>query len=95
MKYDLWQTKRENSNNKHYEDKNGNLAVNVFTEFINNKPIVAMFVGKALKPKYYYRFNCEMDAARFIKTRVIYELNSINEKIDKQVIKKTMLKKIL
>ena len=90
MRFDIWQVKREDANNKHYEDKNGKLAVNVYTDFSGAKPIVAMFIGKALKPKYYYRFQNEMDAARFIKTRVEYELNNINDRIDKKEAEKEL-----
>ncbi|MBQ2175359.1 MAG: hypothetical protein II453_09930 [Alphaproteobacteria bacterium] len=84
MRFDIWQVKRECEENKHHFDKNGNLAVNVWLDFIDFKPVVAMFVGKALKPKYYYRFNNEMDAARFIKTHVEYELNNINDRIERR-----------
>ena len=50
-------------------DKNGNLAVNVYHGKLgdSNTPIVAMFIGKALKPKYYYSFKDELAAFRFIK----------------------------
>ena len=82
MRFDIWQTKREDKSNKHYEDKTGKLAVNVYTDFSGEKPIVAMFLGKALRPKYYYRFNNEMDAARFIKNHVEYHLKNINDRID-------------
>lgn len=92
MRFDIWQDKREDKNNKHYEDKNGNLAVNVYRETIGQKPIVAMFIGKALKPKYYYSFKNEMDAARFIKTRVEYELNNINDRIDRKAAEKDLKK---
>ena len=92
MRFDIWQDKREDKNNKHYEDKNGKLAVNIYRETIGQKPIVAMFIGKALRPKYYYRFNNEMDAARFIKTRVEYELNNINDRIDRKAAEKDLKK---
>lgn len=92
MRFDLWQVKRECEENKHHFDKNGNLAVNVWLDFVDFKPVVAMFIGKALKPKYYYRFQNEMDAARFIKTRVEYELNNINDRIDRKAAERDLKK---
>ena len=92
MKFDIWQTRRENTENKRHYDKNGNLAVNVWLDSTNLKPIVAMFIGKALKPKYYYRFDNEMAAARFIKTRVQYELNNINYRIERREAEKELKK---
>lgn len=92
MRFDIWQSRRECEENKKHYDKNGNVAVNVWLDFIDFKPVVAMFVGKALKPKYYYRFQNEMDAARFIKTRVEYELNNINDRIDKKAAEKDLKK---
>ena len=92
MRFDIWQVKRECEENKHHFDKNGNLAVNVWLDFVDFKPVVAMFIGKALKPKYYYRFQNEMDAARFIKTRVEYELNNINDKIDRKAAERDLKK---
>jgi len=92
MRFDIWQAKRECEENKKHYDKNGNVAVNVWLDFIDFKPVVAMFVGKALKPKYYYRFPNEMDAARFIKTRVEYELNNINDRIDRKAAERDLKK---
>lgn len=92
MRFDIWQTRRENASNKHYEDKNGNLAVNVYADYSSAKPIVAMFIGRALKPKYYYCFKCELDAKRFIKTHTEYELNKINDKIDERAVEKEFKK---
>lgn len=92
MRFDIWQTKREDTNNKHYQDKSGNLAVNVYSDFTGIKPIVAMFIGKALKPKYYYSFKCELDAVRFIKTRTEYELNNINARIDEKEAERALKK---
>jgi hypothetical protein len=92
MRIDIWKAKRECEENKKHYDKNGNVAVNVWLDFIDFKPVVAMFVGKALKPKYYYRFNNEMDAARFIKTRVEYELNNINDRIDRKAAERDLKK---
>ncbi|MBQ2285564.1 MAG: hypothetical protein II244_07865 [Clostridia bacterium] len=92
MRFDIWQNKRECEENKHHLDKNGNVAVNVWLDFIDFKPVVAMFIGKSLKPKYYYRFNNEVDAARFIKTRVEYELNNINDRIDKKAAERDLKK---
>lgn len=92
MRFDIWQEKRECEENKKHYDKNGNVAVNVWLDFIDFKPVVAMFVGKALKPKYYYRFQNEMDAARFIKTRVEYELNNINDRIDRKAAERDLKK---
>lgn len=92
MRFDIWKEKRECEENKKHYDKNGNVAVNVWLDFIDFKPVVAMFVGKALKPKYYYRFPNEMDAARFIKTRVEYELNNINDRIDQKAAERDLKK---
>lgn len=92
MRFDIWQEKRECEENKKHYDKNGNVAVNIWLDFIDFKPVVAMFVGKALKPKYYYRFQNEMDAARFIKTRVEYELNNINDRIDRKAAERDLKK---
>jgi hypothetical protein len=92
MRIDIWKAKRECEENKKHYDKNGNVAVNVWLDFIDFKPVVGMFVGKALKPKYYYRFNNEMDAARFIKTRVEYELNNINDRIDRKAAERDLKK---
>ena len=92
MRFDIWEGKREDKTNKHYEDKNGKLAVNVYTDYSGTRPIVAMFVGKATKPKYYYSFKCEMDAVRFIKTRVEYELNNINDRINRKEAEKDLKK---
>lgn len=93
MRFDIWQVKREDKNNKHFEDKNGNLAVNIYKENLQNGGvIVAMFIGKALKPKHYYCFNCEMDAARFIKIRSEYELNNINDRINRRAAEKELKK---
>lgn len=93
MRFDIWQVKRENKNNKHTLDKKGNLAVNVYKENLQNGGvIVAMFVGKALKPKYYYCFKNEMDAARFIKNRSEYEVNNINDRIDRKAKEKELKK---
>ena len=92
MRFDIWQTRRECEENKHHYDKNGKLAVNVWLDFVDFKPVVAMFIGKALKPKYYYRFNNEMDAARFIKTRVEYEINNINDRIDRKAAEQELKK---
>jgi hypothetical protein len=92
MRFDIWQVKREDAKNKHYYDKNGKLAVNVYKDFSSPKPIVAMFIGKALRPKYYYCFKTEMDAVRFIKTRVEYELNNINDRIERKEAEKELKK---
>lgn len=92
MRFDIWQTERENKENKHHFDKNGNLAVNVYSDFSKQKPIVMIFVGKAQKPKYYYSFKNEFDAARFIKNHVEYELNNINERIDRKAAEKELKK---
>lgn len=94
MRFDIWQTRREDEYNRHYLDKNGNLAVNVYHGKLgdSNTPIVAMFIGKALKPKYYYSFKNELDAFRFIKTRAEYELNKINDKIDERAVEKEFKK---
>lgn len=93
MRFDIWELKRTNESNKHYEDKTGKLAVNVYKENLQNgKVIIAMFVGKALKPKYYYSFKNEMDAARFLKIHVEYELNNINDRIDRKAKEKELKK---
>ena len=92
MRFDIWQDRRENKNNKHYEDKNGKLAVNVYTEMVGDKPIVAMFIGKALKPKYYYRFRNEIEAARFITSHVEFHLKNINDRIDRKAEEKELKK---
>lgn len=92
MRFDIWQVKREDAKNKHYYDKNGKLAVNVYKDFSSPKPIVAMFIGKALRPKYYYCFKTEMDAVRFIKTRIEYELNNINDRIERKEAEKELKK---
>ena len=92
MRFDIWQDRRENKNNKHYEDKNGKLAINVYTDFSGAKPIVAMFIGKALKPRYYYSFKCETDAARFIKNNVEYHLKNINDRIESKEAEKELKK---
>jgi hypothetical protein len=92
MRFDIWQTKRENENNKRVYDKNGNLAVNVYRETLSGKPIVAMFIGKAKNPKYYYSFRCELDAARFVKNYTESELKSINDKIDRKAEEKELKK---
>ena len=86
MRFDIWETRREDEYNRHYLDKNGNLAVNVYHGKLgdSNTPVVAMFIGKALKPKYYYSFKNELDAFRFIKKYSEYELNSINDRIDRK-----------
>lgn len=81
MRFDIWQDRRENKNNKHYYDNNGKLAVNVYKDFSSPKPIVTMFIGKAQKPKYHYCFKNEMEATRFIKNHVEYELKRINDRI--------------
>ena len=93
MRFDIWQIRRENENNKKFYDKNGKLAVNVYSELSpNGKPIVAMFVGKALKPKYYYSYQNEMDAARSIKSHVEYELKNINDRIERREAEKELKK---
>lgn len=93
MRFDIWQIRRENENNKKFYDKNGKLAVNVYSELSpNGKPIVAMFVGKALKPKYYYSYQNEMDAARSIKSYVEYELKNINDRIERREAEKELKK---
>ena len=93
MRFDIWQTKREDKNNKRSYDKDGKLAVNVYSELsANGKPIVAMFIGKALKPKYYYRFQNEIEAARFVRTRTEYELKNINDRIDRKAAEKELKK---
>lgn len=92
MRFDIYQDKRENENNKHYLDKNGKLAVNVYTDFSSPKPVVAMFIGKALKPKYYYCFKTEMEAMRFVKTRCEYELKNINDRIEQKEAEKELKK---
>jgi hypothetical protein len=93
MRFDIWQVKREDENNKHYFDKKGNLAVNINQDtYPNGKIVIAMFVGKALKPKYYYSFKCEMDALRFVKTRSQYELNNINDRIEQKEAEKELKK---
>lgn len=93
MRFDIWEGKREDKTNKHILDKKGNLAVNVHKETLQNGGVVvAMFVGKALKPKYYYRFNCEMDAVRFIKIRGEYEVNNINDRINRKEAEKDLKK---
>lgn len=92
MRFDIWQDKRENKNNKHYEDKNGKLAVNVFSEMIGDKPVVAMFIGKSLRPKYYYRFQNEVEAARFIQNHVEYHLKNINDRIERKEKEKELKK---
>ena len=51
-----------------------------------------MFIGKALKPKYYYYFNNEMEAVRFIKNRVEYELKLINDRIERRETEKELKK---
>lgn len=91
MRFDIWQTKREDENNKRYYDKNGKLAVNVYREG-SDKSIVAMFIGKALKPKYYYAFKSELEAVRFIKNRVEYELKNINDRIERKETEKELKK---
>lgn len=90
--FDIWQTKREDKNNKHYQDKKGNLAVNVYCDYSGQKPIVAMFIGKAKKPRYYYSFKCELDAARFIKKQTEEELKYINARIDEKEEEKELKK---
>lgn len=93
MRFDIWEGKREDKTNKHILDKKGNLAVNVHKETLQNGGVVvAMFVGKALKPKYYYCFNCEMDAVRFIKIRGEYEVNNINDRINRKEAEKDLKK---
>lgn len=93
MRFDIWQSRRENENNKHYFDKNGKLAVNVYRETSpNGKPIVAMFIGKALKPKYYYSFSNEMEAARFIKNHSEYEIKNKNDRIERREKEKELKK---
>lgn len=93
MRFDIWEGKREDKTNKHILDKKGNLAVNVHKETLQNGGVVvAMFVGKALKPKYYYCFNCEMDAVRFIKIRGEYEVNNINDRINRKEVEKDLKK---
>lgn len=92
MKFDIWQTRRECSKNKHHFDKNGNLAVNVWLDFVDFKPVVAIFIGKALKPKYYYSYQNEMDAARSIKRYVEYELKNINDRIERREAEKELKK---
>lgn len=93
MRFDIWQVKRECEENKHHFDKNGKLAVNVYSELSpNGKPIVAMFIGKALKPKYYYSYQNEMDAARSINRYVEYELKNINDRIERREAEKELKK---
>lgn len=93
MRFDIWEDKRENESNKHLEDKSGKLAVNVYKEImVNGRVIIAMFIGKALKPKYYYSFKNEMDAARFVKEYSEYELNNINARIDRKAEEKELKK---
>ena len=92
MRFDIWQVKREDQNNKHLEDKNGNLAVNIYEDYSGARPIIAMFIGKALKPKYYYSFKCELDAKRFIKNYSEYELKNINDRIDQKAAEKELKK---
>lgn len=94
MRFDIWQVKREDNYNRHYLDKNGNLAVNVYHGKLgdSNTPIVAMFIGKALKPKYYYSFKDELAAFRFIKKYAEYELKNINDRIDRKAAEKELKK---
>ena len=93
MNYDLFQQKRENENNKKFYDKNGKLAVNVNVDYRTfGRPVVALFVGNAKKPKYHYSFKCELDAQRFIHNQVETELNRINRRIEEKEEQRVMKK---